>query len=210
MIRARMLDAARAKARCGELRIGVPIGYIWHREYGLGLDPDLRLQQAIRLVFERFRLLGSARQTHLSLVAEGLVFPRPSDGKRLTAIDWRPLRYRPNSLLQRNQPARESLLRRRLRLRQKRVAGFGTDLAGLNNGPALGGVAHGLDRREQVVDLPPGHDSAAFGGALDHQCQDAELECAVMRCGIQWNIGRTSNPVVFIRRKQDSMIHMPL
>jgi excisionase family DNA binding protein len=94
VIRARMLDAARAKARRGELRIGVPIGYIWHREYGLGLDPDLRLQQAIRLVFERFRLLGSARQTHLSLAAEGLIFPRPSDGKRLTAVDWTPIRYR--------------------------------------------------------------------------------------------------------------------
>jgi len=94
VIRARMLDAARAKARRGELRIGVPLGYIWHREYGLGLDPDLRLQQAIRLVFERFRLLGSARQTHLSLAAEGLVFPRPSDGKRLTAVDWTPIRYR--------------------------------------------------------------------------------------------------------------------
>ena len=81
MIRARMLDAARAKARCWELRIGVPIGCIRHREHGLGLDPDLRLQQAIRLVFERFRRLGRARQTHLSLAAEGLVFPRPADGE---------------------------------------------------------------------------------------------------------------------------------
>ncbi|MEG4641328.1 hypothetical protein VB636_00045, partial [Paracoccus sp. APAP_BH8] len=27
-----LLDAARAKARRGELRISVPIGYIWHRE----------------------------------------------------------------------------------------------------------------------------------------------------------------------------------
>ena len=69
VIRVRMLEAARAKARRGELWIGVPIGYIWHRECGLGLDPHLRLQQAIRLVFERFRLLGSARQTHLSLAA---------------------------------------------------------------------------------------------------------------------------------------------
>jgi excisionase family DNA binding protein len=94
VIRARMLDAARAKARRGELRIGVPIGYLWHREYGLGFDPDLRLQQAIRLVFERFRMLGSARQTHLSLAAEGLFFPRPSDGKRLTSFDWTPIRYR--------------------------------------------------------------------------------------------------------------------
>src|SRR5215212_4639012 len=67
VLRARMLDAARAKARRGELRIGVPIGYLWHREIGLGFDPDLRLQQAIRRVFERFRQLGSARQAHLSL-----------------------------------------------------------------------------------------------------------------------------------------------
>ena len=34
VLRARMLDAARAKARRGELRISVPIGYIWHREVG--------------------------------------------------------------------------------------------------------------------------------------------------------------------------------
>ena len=94
VIRARMLDAARAKTRRGELRISVPIGYVWHREVGLGFDPDIRLRQAIRRVFERFRQLGSARQTHLSLVADGLFFPRPSDGKRLTSFDWTPIRYR--------------------------------------------------------------------------------------------------------------------
>ena len=94
VLRARMLDAAQAKARRGELRIGVPIGYIWHREVGLGLDPDRRLQEAIRLVFERFRHLASARQTLLSLTAEELHFPRPSDGKRLTSFEWAPIRYR--------------------------------------------------------------------------------------------------------------------
>ena len=94
VIRARMVDAARAKARRGELRISVPIGYIWHRDIGLGLDPDIRLQQVIRLVFDRFRQHGSARQTHLSLVAEGVVFPRPSGAARLTSFDWTPIRYR--------------------------------------------------------------------------------------------------------------------
>jgi excisionase family DNA binding protein len=48
----------------------------------------------IRLMFERFRQLGSARQTHLSLAAEGVFFPRPSDGKRLTSFEWTPIRYR--------------------------------------------------------------------------------------------------------------------
>jgi excisionase family DNA binding protein len=94
LLRARMLDAARAKARRGELRIGVPTGYVWHREAGLGLDPDLRLQEAIRLIFARFRELGSARQVLLSLTADGLHFPRPSDGKRMIAFEWTPIRYR--------------------------------------------------------------------------------------------------------------------
>src|SRR5437762_2463925 len=94
VLRARVLDAARAKARRGELRISVPIGYIWHRDIGLGFDPDLRIQEVVRLIFARFRQLGSACQVFLSLRAEQVHFPRPSDGKRLIAFDWTPIRYR--------------------------------------------------------------------------------------------------------------------
>src|SRR5580692_4425736 len=72
VLRARMLDAARAKARRGELRISVPLGYLWSREYGLGLDPDRRLQEVIRMIFARFRELGSARQVHLYIRADQL------------------------------------------------------------------------------------------------------------------------------------------
>lgn len=94
VIRARMLDSARSKARRGELRISVPIGYIWHREIGLGFDPDLRVQEAVRLIFARFHQLGSARQVLLSLAGERVHFPRPSDGKKLVSFDWTPIRYR--------------------------------------------------------------------------------------------------------------------
>jgi DNA invertase Pin-like site-specific DNA recombinase len=94
VLRARMLDAARAKARRGELRIGVPIGYIWHREIGLGFDPDLRIQEAVRLIFARFRELGSARQVLLSMTKDQVHFPRPSDGKKQVSFEWTPIRYR--------------------------------------------------------------------------------------------------------------------
>ena len=94
VLRARMLEAARAKARRGELRISVPVGYSWHREAGLGLDPDLRVREAVRLIFAGFRELGSARQVLLSMTTDRVHFPRPSDGKRLTTFDWRPIRYR--------------------------------------------------------------------------------------------------------------------
>src|ERR1700730_15245850 len=84
VLRARMLDAVRSKASRGELRISVPFGYVWHREIGLGLDPDLRLQEVIRLIFARFRELGSARQVLLSMKADQIHFPRPSDEGRMT------------------------------------------------------------------------------------------------------------------------------
>src|SRR5262252_4932195 len=94
VLRARMLDAARSKARRGELRLPVPFGYIWHRDIGLGFDPDLRLQEVIRLIFARFRVLGSARQVLLSMTADGIHFPRPSDEGRMTRFEWRLIRYR--------------------------------------------------------------------------------------------------------------------
>ena len=81
VLRARMLDAARAKARRGELRISVPIGYHLaprgrarprSRPAGTGSGPpDLRAVPGARQ-----RAPGPAvddgRQVH---------FPRPSDGK---------------------------------------------------------------------------------------------------------------------------------
>lgn len=94
VLRARMLDAARSKARRGELRLSVPFGYVWHREAGLGFDPDLRLQEVIRLIFARFRELSSARQVLLSMKADQIHFPRPSDEGRMTSFVWQPIRYR--------------------------------------------------------------------------------------------------------------------
>jgi len=94
VLRARMLDAARSKARRGELRLPVPFGYVWHRELGLGFDPNLRLQEVIRLIFARFHQLGSARQVLLAMTADRIHFPRPSDEGRMTRTEWMPIRYR--------------------------------------------------------------------------------------------------------------------
>ena len=94
VLRTRMLDAAKSKARRGELRLSVPFGYIWHREAGLGLDPERRLQEVIRLVFARFRELGSARQVLLSMTTEQIHFPRPSNEGSMTSFTWLPIRYR--------------------------------------------------------------------------------------------------------------------
>ena len=94
VLRIRMGDAKRLKASRGALRISVPVGYVWHRDTGLNLDPDLRLQEVIRSVFARFRSLGSARQVLLSMTADGAHFPRPSEQGRMISFEWAPLRYR--------------------------------------------------------------------------------------------------------------------
>ena len=94
VIRARMHEAARSKARRGELRIPTPIGYTWDRSVGLTFDPDHRLQEVIRLVFAKFHELGSARQVLLWMASENVQFPYPTDGRTLTSFEWRPIRYR--------------------------------------------------------------------------------------------------------------------
>ena len=94
IIRSRMYEAARSKAKRGELRISTPIGYAWDRYVGLGLDPDRRLQEVIRLVFQKFRELGSARQVLLWMASQNVHFPYPSNGRTLTSFEWRPIRYR--------------------------------------------------------------------------------------------------------------------
>src|SRR5215207_8797603 len=94
IIRSRMYEAARSKAKRGELRISSPIGYAWDRYVGLGLDPDRRLQDVLRLVFQKFRELGSARQVLLWMASQNIHFPYPSNGRTLTSFEWRPIRYR--------------------------------------------------------------------------------------------------------------------
>ena len=94
MLRARLNEAMWAKARRGELRIAVPIGFVWERNAPVAFDPDLRLQEVIRLIFRKFKELGSARQVHLWMRQEQVHFPRPSDGKRMTSFEWQLARYR--------------------------------------------------------------------------------------------------------------------
>jgi DNA invertase Pin-like site-specific DNA recombinase len=94
LIRKRMVDAAVAKAQRGELRIGVPVGYLWSRDEGLMMDPDRRIQEAIRSVFRLFERLGSATQVLRHMRREGLLFPRPLDGKPAAALVWRAPAYR--------------------------------------------------------------------------------------------------------------------
>lgn len=94
ILRMRLVEAAQAKARRGELRIPVPIGFLWDRGSVVRFDPDLRIQEVVRLVFKKFEELGSARQVFHWMRQAEVHFPRPTDGKRLVSFEWVPARYR--------------------------------------------------------------------------------------------------------------------
>ena len=76
MIHQRLDGGIRNKAQRGELRRGLPVGFVWGEEDGdVLLDPDEAVHGAIATIFERFAELGSARQVWLWLRSEGVQFP---------------------------------------------------------------------------------------------------------------------------------------
>jgi len=75
LLRQRSLEARRAKARRGELIVIAPVGYRKSEDQRLEKDPDRRVQEAIRLVFDQFERIGSVRQTLLWFLEHGLQLP---------------------------------------------------------------------------------------------------------------------------------------
>ena len=76
VLRARLLGGLLNKARRGELWLRPPIGYVYDGRQHMVLDPDEQIQRAVRLVFETFRRIGSAKGVVRHFVAEGVLFPR--------------------------------------------------------------------------------------------------------------------------------------
>jgi DNA invertase Pin-like site-specific DNA recombinase len=95
IIRARLEGGIRNKAGRGELRRGLPVGFVWGETDGEVLfHPDEAILHAIRNVFERFAEFGSARRVWLWFRSEGLSFPlqhAPSGG--LDPIRWVSVTY---------------------------------------------------------------------------------------------------------------------
>ncbi len=75
LLRQRSLEALKQKARRGELFLTVAIGYVKVRHNRIEKDPDLRVREAITLVFRKFSQFASIRQVHLWLRQERIELP---------------------------------------------------------------------------------------------------------------------------------------
>jgi DNA invertase Pin-like site-specific DNA recombinase len=93
LLRQRGLAARDSKARRGELRFALPPGYCWNELGHIEMDPDERITETIRLVFRKFRELGSARQVFLWAKQTEINVPvirRSSGGHR---VEWQAPAY---------------------------------------------------------------------------------------------------------------------
>lgn len=75
-MRLRLQGAKLNKAKKGELRTAPPTGYVYDPEGNLVFDPDESVVAAIRLVFQQFRLLGTAFKVMRYFAENQIPFPR--------------------------------------------------------------------------------------------------------------------------------------
>src|SRR5260221_2964540 len=87
VLRARLDGGIRNKAARGELRRGLPVGFVWgDRDGEVLFHPNAAVAAAIHTVFDRFTELCSARRVSLWFHAENLAFPLQSHAK--AEIRW--------------------------------------------------------------------------------------------------------------------------
>ena len=87
ILRARLEGGIRNKAARGELRRGLPVGFVWGEEDGeVRFHPDEAVIGTIRTVFSKFTELGSVRKVWLWFRSEGLSFPLRANMK--SEIRW--------------------------------------------------------------------------------------------------------------------------
>jgi DNA invertase Pin-like site-specific DNA recombinase len=98
-LKARLRAGLEAKAARGELKVLLPSGYTYDAEDQIVIDPDTRVQQAVRSMFDRFDQATSVRQLALSYRNTQTLFPIRKPGKRGGIVWELPQRYVLHKLL---------------------------------------------------------------------------------------------------------------
>lgn len=94
LLRKRLVDGTQSKASRGELRLQVPVGFRWTQHEGLEIEPDRRVQDAIRQVFALFERFESARKVLRHMSEGGMTFPRPDAKPTSPRRSWLKPSYR--------------------------------------------------------------------------------------------------------------------
>jgi len=93
IMQARMRGGLLNKARRGELRLSLPVGFLYDAQGQVVLDPDQQVQQSIRFLFQSFRRLSSACAVVRAFREEKLRFPRRLRGPQNGELLWQGLNF---------------------------------------------------------------------------------------------------------------------
>jgi len=89
LFRQRSHEALKQKARRGALILGVAAGYVKVGRDHIEMNPDRRVQEALKLVFTKFAEFQSVRQVHIWLREEGIKMPVKSRQGEAQGVVWR-------------------------------------------------------------------------------------------------------------------------
>jgi DNA invertase Pin-like site-specific DNA recombinase len=89
LLRQRAREAVEQTVKRGCVLWQVPVGFVRTEEYQVEKVPDRQVQQALQLVFQKFRELGSAHQTMLWFRDEQIRLPEVVPGSNGQAMLWR-------------------------------------------------------------------------------------------------------------------------
>lgn len=93
ILKARLRGGLLNKARRGELKTRLPVGFVYDSRERVVLDPDLQVQETLRLVFSTFRRLKSATGTAKALREQGIRIPsRSMTGPDKGELRWDSIR----------------------------------------------------------------------------------------------------------------------
>lgn len=89
ILKARLRGGILNKARRGELKLSIPVGFIYDQRDRVILDPNKMVQENIQFFFKTFERTGSAYLTVRAFREKGLKFPRrPCTGPSKGGIIW--------------------------------------------------------------------------------------------------------------------------
>jgi len=89
---ARMRGGLLNKAKRGELKRSIPIGYIYDETGRISKDPDAQVKEAITMFFNTFERIGSANGLIREYLKQGILFPhRHYRGFKAGEVSWRKL-----------------------------------------------------------------------------------------------------------------------
>jgi DNA invertase Pin-like site-specific DNA recombinase len=80
VLKARLRGGILSRARRGELKQMVPVGFVHDARDCVILDPDAQVQAAVRMFFDTFKRTGSCLAVVKEFHARELLFPRRLSG----------------------------------------------------------------------------------------------------------------------------------